>query len=250
MLRSLRHVVVLISAIVLIAVVIWIDVTTAVWQELVIISGLAAGLVTFLLTSVFLDRFIQRSTQRHWAPVTRLALTEILHQLADETHSDLSHGHITPRQLPTLEATGDARSLLTSTENLRSTVVQERSHISTVLGTWWNFLSAISDTDGTIRHVADVALLFERVRDASLELDTIVNRAQQQALDDDSHHALAVLNAQILACNASIGHIVTEISSQLAADTTTLSQGAQQALARLRPGPSGGHRRPTDSPQA
>lgn len=246
--RSLRHIVVLISAIVLIAVVIWIDINTSLWQDLVIISGLAAGFVTFLLTSLFLNHFIQRSTQRHWAPVTRLALTEMLHQLADEDHSDLSQGRIQPRQLPTLAAATNPRILLISTDNLRATVVHERSHISTVLGTWWGFLSAASDTDGIMRQIADIALLFERVRDASLELDATVDQAEQHSLDDASRHALEVLNNQIVVCNASIARIVTEISSRLAADTTTLSQEAQQALARLRRDSSGAHRSRTDSP--
>jgi hypothetical protein len=67
------------GALALIVLILWIDVTTAVWQEVVILSGLAAGLVTFLLTVLVLDRVIARSTARRWDPVNRLALTEFLH---------------------------------------------------------------------------------------------------------------------------------------------------------------------------
>lgn len=73
-----------VAALAVIAVVIWVDVMTPVWQNLVIVSGLVAGVVTFLFTTLFIDRFIQRAARRRWAPVTRLALTEMLNQLADE----------------------------------------------------------------------------------------------------------------------------------------------------------------------
>ena len=231
---SFRRAIALVSALVLIGIVIWLDVTTTIWQELVILSGLAAGLVTFLLTSLFLDRFIQRDTQRHWAPVTRLALTEVLHQLADEEHSELSQGHVAPRQLPTLSESFNKSALLDDTESLRTLVEQERSHIATVLGTWWNFLSATSDADGLIRHIADATLLFDHVRDASLELDEALQRAPQQQIDEHSHDVLATLNNRVVTCNKSIAHIVTEISERLATDPTTLSQEAQQTLARLK----------------
>ncbi len=249
MIRSFRRVSALVSALVLIGIVIWIDVTTTIWQELVIISGLAAGLVTFLLTSVFIDRFIQRATQRHWAPVTRLALTEVLHQLSNDEHSELSRGRIEPRQLPTVGESLNKRALLTDTESLRAVVVQERSHIATVLGTWWNFLSVTSDADEVIRHIADATLLFDHVRDVSLELDEALQHAPQQKIDEYSREVLATLNTQVLTCNKSIAHIVTEISARLATDTTTLSQEAQQTLARLKV-IGHGHGNQTDSPRS
>src|SRR5699024_2717605 len=116
---------------------------------------------------------------------------------------------------------------LDDTESLRTLVEQERSHIATVLGTWWNFLSATSDADGLIRHIADATLLFDHVRDASLELDEALQRSPQQQIDEHSHYVLVT-------CNKSIAHIVTEISERLATDPTTLSQEAQQTLARLK----------------
>jgi len=232
--RSFGRGIALVSALVLIGVVIWLDVTTTIWQELVILSGLAAGLVTFLLTSLFIDRFIQRATQRHWAPVTRLALTEVLHQLSDEQHSELSQGRVQPRRIPTVGESLNTRALLADTDSLRAVVVQERSHIATVLGTWWNFLSATSDADGLIRHIADATLLFDHVRDASLELDEALQRTPQQEIDEYSREILATLNTKILTCNKSIAHIATEISTRLATDTTTLSQEAQQTLSRLK----------------
>jgi hypothetical protein len=85
------------GALALIVLILWIDVTTAVWQEVVILSGLAAGLVTFLLTVLVLDRVIARSTARRWDPVNRLALTEFLHAIADDDRSS-SEDAETPTQ--------------------------------------------------------------------------------------------------------------------------------------------------------
>lgn len=233
MLRSYGRIIILITALVLIGVVIWIDVTTTIWQELVILSGLAAGLVTFLLTSLFIDRIIHRSTQRHWAPVTRLALTEILHQLADETRSELSLGQVVPRQLPTIEPSAERQALQADTADLRTVVVQERSRVATVLGTWWSFLSSASDSDDVVRHIADVALLFDHVRDASLKFDEALSTTTQPLTDAGARDALAALNSKILTCNHSIAQIVVEIPVRLAGDSLTLSKEAQQSLARL-----------------
>ncbi|AIK85043.1 MULTISPECIES: hypothetical protein [Corynebacterium] len=44
---SALHVVTVIGALALIVIILWIDISTGFWQEIVILSGLAAGLVTF-----------------------------------------------------------------------------------------------------------------------------------------------------------------------------------------------------------
>ena len=235
MLHAVRHGIVIGCAILLIAGVIWIDVTTTIWQELVILSGLAAGVVTFLLTTLFLDRFVQRAAQRRWAPVTRLALTEILYQFADEQHSEPSLGHIEPRQLSALDPHATASQLLGDTQALRQTVVEEGSHIATMLGTWWDFLSALTDNEQLIRHIADVTVLLEQVRDLSLDVDrTLQKTSQDGAFSEESQHALAQLNTHIITCNQSIVHIVAELSQRLSTDPTVLSQDAQQTISRLR----------------
>ncbi|MFM9379135.1 hypothetical protein ACJMNC_16410, partial [Gordonia sp. VNK21] len=64
------------GALALVLVIVWLDISTNVWSEVVILSGLAAGLVTFILTVMVLDKVVSRSTERRWAPVTRLALSE------------------------------------------------------------------------------------------------------------------------------------------------------------------------------
>lgn len=223
--RSLPHAVALASAVIVIAVVIWVDVMTPLWQNLVIISGLVAGAVTFLLTTFFIDRFIQRATRRRWAPVTRLALTAMLHQL-----SEANGGRVSPRRLPTPDATGGAQVLLAGTEELRHAVMSERSRLSTSLVTWWALLSSIPDTEEIIRHTADVALLFDGVHDASLALDEAVTSG---ATTNEAEAAERTLRSRIMACNHSIAGIVEEISARLAQDQTQLSDRAQHTLAAM-----------------
>src|SRR5699024_12392333 len=108
-----------------------VDVPTPIWQSLVILSGLAAGLVTFFLPSLFIDRFIQRAQRRRWAPVTRLALTEVLHQFADDQHSELTKGHIEPRRLPTLVETQTTHLLLSNTRGPPAPATREPTRFST-----------------------------------------------------------------------------------------------------------------------
>lgn len=225
MFGPLRRAVAIAAAVVMIAVVIWVDVMTPVWQNLVIISGLVAGAVTFLLTTLFIDRFIQRAARRRWAPVTRMTLTEILHQL-----SDASGDGVGPRRLPTPDATSGPQVLLAGTKELRSAVIAERRRLSTALVTWWALLSSIPDTEEIIRHTADVALLFDGVRNASLDLDQAVTSG---ATTGETEAAERTLRSQIMACNHSIACIIEEISARLAQDQTELSSKAQQTLTAM-----------------
>ena len=44
--------------------IIWLDITSGVWAETVILSGIAAGLLTFLLTALFIDRWMAAREHR------------------------------------------------------------------------------------------------------------------------------------------------------------------------------------------
>lgn len=107
--------------------------------------------------------------------------------------------------------------------------MRERRRLSTALVTWWNLLSSVPDTEEIIRHTADVALLFDGVRDASWELDDAVRSSN----DDAVRAAYDTLRARIMACNGSIAGIVEEISARLAADEVELSDKAQRTLAAM-----------------
>lgn len=50
---SALHVVTVIGALALIVIILWIDIFTGFWQEIVILSGLAAGLVTFAHDGIY-----------------------------------------------------------------------------------------------------------------------------------------------------------------------------------------------------
>ena len=78
--RSLR-VVLVGTGVIFAALVVWVDLSTDLWQKYVVISGLAAGLVTFVLSALVIDRLIAKSAHERWAPVTRLALGDLRRKL-------------------------------------------------------------------------------------------------------------------------------------------------------------------------
>ena len=108
-----------IAILALIIVVIVVDIHTTLWQELVILSGLVAGVITFLLTTFFIDRILQRSQRARQAPLRRLALVELLHALADDDHSQLMRGILRVRQLPEPTA-NSSKELAARTEEILS----------------------------------------------------------------------------------------------------------------------------------
>lgn len=211
--RSVGHIASTVGAVIVIAVIIWIDVTTALWQELVILAGLAAGLISFLLTALWIDRIIERGNRRRWAPVSRLALTEILHDLADEENSDLSRGSVAPRLLWLSVDADNPDQIRTAIQDLRAKLVRERRHLARTLGVWSPFLASVGGVETLMSHVADTALHLDAVRDASLDVDS--------ALQDDGGaggavaESLAELNSAIEAGNCSISGIVSEIEGLL-----------------------------------
>ncbi|MGM7696994.1 hypothetical protein [Microbacterium sp. A84] len=199
-----RRIAVLCGALGVIAVIVWIDIATGLWQELVILSGLAAGLVTFLLTALVLGRLMEKSTSRRWAPVNRLALSEFLHALADEEHSELSRGHVIPRSLSAPRASADSADQLAQLHALRGLVVKERKRLSDALSRWAHFLASSGDNELIMRHVADIALQLDRVRDSALEVEM-----------SPQTQKFTVLIGEIDRCNALFIALVAELELRL-----------------------------------
>ena len=205
--QRVRQVAILIGALVVIGVILWVDVVTGVWQELVIVAGLAAGLVSFLLTVLVLNRIVERAAARRWAPVNRLALSEFLHVIADEEHSEISRGVIVPRSLaePSADLAGD--ELTASLERLRETVLVERRSLSDTLSRWSQFLASSGDNETILLHIAEIALRLDRIRDAALEVEEH---------PDDTARRLR-LTRETERCNASLIALEAELSDRIAA---------------------------------
>lgn len=234
---SSRRIAAIVGAIVLILVIIWVDVQTQLWQEFVILAGLAAGLITFLLTVLFVDDAVARGAAKRWAPVTRLALTEILHGLSDEERSEPSMGLIVARRLtaPTITDTrasgavgnGDLKQ---QSHLLRVAVVEERQNLATALGAWANFLASSDDNVSLMRRIARFTLHLESVRDLALELDEAIDGAgdggavtldQHRPATSNEHplsNALTQLQNQVETCNAELLLLVDDIKAQLASE--------------------------------
>lgn len=185
-----------ILGLIVIAVILWIDIATGLWQDYVILSGLAAGLVTFLLSALVIDRVVAMANHKRWAPVTRLALTDILHALADDERSEVAHGKIVP-QLMTM---GDGDLVA-----LRHDVVAERDTLTRALAQWSNFLASSADATDILDNVADCAERLDIIRDVSLEVESTTDPA-----------AVAALQTEIQRYNDGVRALITEIEQQIA----------------------------------
>lgn len=206
--RSALHAGVTLGALSLIGVIIWLDYRTTIWQEMVILAGLAAGLVSFLLTTVVIDRLVRHSTEVRWAPVTHLALTEIMHLFADDERSELSSGIVVPRELEIRRHT-DPDALLAELERLRSDVLRERADIARTLGTWAQFLASSGDNERIMRDVAQRALQFDVVRDRALEVE------QSLTARTDPSARLEALDRDVAACNAHLASLMQHMAQRL-----------------------------------
>lgn len=187
------------AAIVLAVIIIWIDIATPFWQEVVILAGVAGAALTSLFTIFVVNRAVARQNARRWAPMIRLALTEFLHVLADDAQSEISRGMIVPRSITEVTAP-DAATL----HELRLAVVSERTQLSAALSDWAEILSSSGANDLLLLYIADLAVHLDEIRDSSLELE-----------HRPSATSCAALNHQIHTYNNKFRAAVTEIQRQL-----------------------------------
>lgn len=203
---NVKHVATVVGAVVVIVIILWVDIATAMWQEVVILSGLAAGLVTFLLTVTVLNRVLARSTAKRWAPVNRFAYSEFLHALADDTLSELSRGKVVARSLALTGGNATGRdSAVSELAHLRDQVVAERSRLADVLSRWAQFLASSGDNEVVLGHIAAIAWQLDAVRDATLECERTRSTPHAQELD-----------AAIERVNVSFAELSAELTRRIA----------------------------------
>lgn len=200
-----RNVLLGVAATVACVIIVWLDVVSGIWQEVVILSGIAAGLVTFVLTVMVLDKVLARSTARRWAPVNRLAVTEFLHALADDEHSEITRGLVVPRTLNEPAVGPGDPGYDAALDELRRRVHDERSGLTGLLGRWAPFLASSGENEMILLHVADIALALDAIRDSSLEAELRHDAA--------AHRDLC---AEIGGANVRLGMLADELRSSLA----------------------------------
>lgn len=191
-----------IAALALVAAILWIDIATGLWQDYVILSGLAAGVVTFILTALIVDRVISRSTHRRWAPVT---LTDLLHALADEETSEIAHGKVVPRLIDPIA--DDAR--FPTLSELREAIVTERRTLTDAVALWSTFLASSADATELLDDAAEVAERLDLIRDAALGAESAGAQTGAAGISD--------LNGEIGRYNAAVESLVSELRRQIAA---------------------------------
>lgn len=186
--------------------VLWLDIRTSFWQELVIVGGIVAGFVTFIFTVLVIDRVLARTNAKRWAPVTRLAFTELLHGFADEERSEMSRGHIVARHLA---FDPDTVRLNDELHRLRHTVVSERTKLATTLSAWIMFLASSDVHEELLLHIAEATENLDRVRDVSLEVEADPTLARIAELEQLVAHR----NSQFDELIATISRTLAELST-------------------------------------
>lgn len=171
---------------------------------LVILAGLAAGLVTFVLTALIVDRAVARSTHQRWSPVTRLALTDILHALADDEASEVTHGKVVPRRLDEIETTAPSDEVRAALAGLRHDIIAEREQLARVLASWSSLLASSADATGVLDHAADFAERLDLVRDVSVTADGDPASAPDRA-------RFGQLNREIALYNGAMDSLIAEL---------------------------------------
>ncbi|NLE73053.1 MAG: hypothetical protein GX604_00240 [Actinobacteria bacterium] len=193
-----------IGGLALMAVIFIIDIKTSIWQDLVVLAGLAGSLVTFLLTFLVVNRVVGRLTERRWAPVTRVALTDLLHGLADEGRSELSRGIVVSRSLPVPGGDDGEAASAEELADLLHRLVGERRLLTERLGVWAGFLASSGNNDEIMRQVANTSLQLDRVRDAVLAIG-----------GQESTEAMTALRAEVVCCNENLDALAAEIEHRL-----------------------------------
>jgi|SRR5690625_4676189 len=189
------------SAIIVVAVIIWVDVNTELWQKYVVISGLAGGLVTFVLTALVLDRIVARSTHERWVPVTRLALGDLRRRLTSDTRQD-GTAMVTRLTL----SSGDAEAL----RGLVEQAAAERDELTSVLARWSAFLSASADATAVMDAIADAAERLDNI-------DSIASDALREGQPSDVMRV--ALQTEIDGYHSTGDDLLREIDATLRAHT-------------------------------
>lgn len=203
----LLRITIVIFLLAMIVFVIWLDIARGWWAETVILSGIASGILTFFLTALFIERWMANREHRKWVPVTRLALSDILHAMADDDQSDISRGRIVARSLKIPahehavkelsngdfgnvgaagvgEGTRERASVAVKEaaapgsdltkhqlQHLLHQVVRERNAITKSLARWAQFLASSADVQNLMIHIADVAEDLDYTRDCIVGLE-------------------------------------------------------------------------------
>lgn len=177
--------------------VVWMDVATGVWQETVILSGIAAGLLTFVLTAFFIERFLDQRDRKSWQPVTRLALTDLLHTVSDDEKSDIHRGAFVARTFAFPEPVTPE-----SLDALLHEIVAERDRVTAALARWAGFLAGSANVQPVMTHIANLAESYDQLRDAVLE-------TEQEMVGFD------VLRGALASCNQDTVRVIRELEDQI-----------------------------------
>lgn len=187
------------GALLILLIVVWVDVATQVWQNLTVLAGVVSGLVTFALTVLVIERVLAQSTHRRWAPVTRVALGDLLKTLVEES-SELVHGVAIPRRLPVLSEKIAPAELGDAVVDVGREVVRERELLARSLASWSAYLVATAEVTDTLNDVAELVDRLDGIHDTLVELRAALAptsapaaSAEERAPDDVAEGAATMI---------------------------------------------------------
>lgn len=192
-------------ALVIIGLILWVDLATDIWSKYVIISSLAGGLVTFVLTTLILERVIARADHERWEPVTRLALGDLRRRLAGD--ATVGEVHRLPDPEP-FDIPDD-----TATDAVLKAAHRERETLIESLARWSAFLSSSADVIDIMDGIAHVALRLD-------EIDRHVRGLRATPADSAARRTvLDALRAEIAAYHAAADNLLGKIDLALQTHT-------------------------------
>lgn len=207
--KSIGHVLLGVLACIFVLVILWLDITTGIWQDVVILSGLAAGLISFVFTALVLNRIMVQNAAHRWSSVNRLAFSEFLHALADEEKSEIARGEIVARSLKfssgTIQASsGGGSPHVEILHDLREQILVERDLLTHALSRWAQFLASSGNNDTVLQHLASIAWQLDVVRDSALDAERAWTK-----------ETLQVLHAEVDTTNSLLADLVAELQHRL-----------------------------------
>lgn len=194
--QRIFHSILGIIAIILAIAIIWVDLRTGFWGDTVILSALAAGLLLYFATVFIGNKVTHKSETDNWLPLTRLALTDILHNLTAYDLSESVDGTMVPRSLSLPISLDD-----TSIDKLSEEVVKERNEVTTAISKWASYLAANADVQELVLNVADTGSELDDIR--------LAINSWKAASPNDRTAAESRLNKEINEYNAVIARAVS-----------------------------------------
>jgi hypothetical protein len=187
------------------------DLSTQLWADVVLSSGVVAGLMTLAITATVIDQVLARRRRRRWEPIRSLAMAELA-LLAKDTRIAIENGKFNEvfrdaRQLGEMGEWAPANEPFTTfkliesrSESLGREIDILRRRINDTTTAWLALLVELDDPEPTIRlvHLAELLSDLLRILD-SLWMDANEHGLSRGTSEETNHYLQVVASRGELA---------------------------------------------------